>query len=290
MKIIRYIGKTAITKIFNSKICIFFFVFLIYAWSFERPYLQFISEKGYHISWCIFPFCMTSYSILSFFYFGVIFINSDVPFMQQTNMYHVIRMGRKQWVLGQIGGILIRSVFLTVISIIVSVLPVIGHIEFSNNWGKVIYTLASSRHMEKFYMENDVEFIFPYEALQDFNPLELMGLVLLLCILILTFLGIAMFMLSLFGGKLWAVLGGFFIVFLLFFVENTPGYNRITIARFVPVYWLELALSSTPSSGYYRMPSVTYMLIFLILSILAISLIICRKINRIELNWENEDV
>ena len=150
-------------------------------------------------------------------------------------------------------------------------------------WKNVIYDEYSD-------MENDVEFIFPYEALQDFNPLELMGLVLLLCILILTFLGIAMFMLSLFGGKLWAVLGGFFIVFLLFFVENTPGYNRITIARFVPVYWLELALSSTPSSGYYRMPSVTYMLIFLILSILAISLIICRKINRIELNWENEDV
>lgn len=232
---------------------------------------------------------MTSCSILSLFYFGIIYINSDVPFMQQTNMYHVIRMGRKQWLWGQIGGILIRSVFLTVASVIITLLPFVGHMEFSNNWGRVIYTLASTRHMTEFYMKNDVEFVFSYEALQDFSPLELMGLVMVLCILILTFLGTAMFMISLFAGKLWAIVGGFFIVCLLYIVENTPGYDRIIVACFVPVYWMELALSSTPSSGYYCMPPITYMLLFLIISISVFLLIICWKIKYIEFAWENED-
>lgn len=289
MKLIRYIGKTSVTKLFNSKTGTFLFAFSIYAWSAVQPYLQFVRENEYPISWCIFPFCMTSYSILGLYYFGMVYVNSDVPFMQHENMYQIIRTGRRRWALGQIGGIFVRSFFLTMFSVLVTILPFAGHIEFTNDWGKVIHTLASFKRSSNFYMENNVDFTFSYDALKVFTPLELMGVTVLLCILILTFLGTLMFLIGLLSGKYWAVVGGFVLACLLFVVENIPEYGRLAVSHFVPVCWLEVALIATPNAGYYRLPSIPYMLTFLGISIVLLTVIICLRVKQIEFIWENED-
>ena len=73
----------------------------------------------------------------------MIYVNSDVPFMQHINMYQVIRAGRRRWAVGQLVGIGIRSFFLVAVSAAAVVLPFWGRLEFSSDWGKLIYTLAS---------------------------------------------------------------------------------------------------------------------------------------------------
>lgn len=289
MRTIRYIGKTSYLKIWNSKVGTFLLIFLIYAWSFNQPYLQFVKEQNYPISWCIFPFCMSSYFIVCLYYFGIVYVNSDMPFMQHANMYQVIRCGRKRWVLGQIAGIFVRSFVLTVTSAFIVVLPFIGHLEFTDDWGKVIYTLASTKRMTGFFADNFVEYNFFYDAIKTFTPLELMGITILICTLVFMFLGMAMFMVSLFFGKLWAVAGGFFLSCLLFVVENVPEYERLAVAHFVPLYWVEVALIETPNAGYYRLPSIPYMLTFLVVSIVVMAVLIYWKVKKIEFNWENED-
>lgn len=111
MKTLKYIIKTSAQKIFNVKFATFCAAFLILSWTYDQPYLQFVKEKNYPISWCIFPFYMSSFGILSIFYVGIVYIHSDVPFMQHINMYQVIRTGRERWAISQIAGILIRSFF-----------------------------------------------------------------------------------------------------------------------------------------------------------------------------------
>lgn len=54
-------------KIFNVKFATFCAAFLILSWTYDQPYLQFVKEKNYPISWCIFPFYMSSFGILSIF-------------------------------------------------------------------------------------------------------------------------------------------------------------------------------------------------------------------------------
>ncbi len=287
---IRYIWKTSIVKIFNNKVGTFLLVLLVTAWGYDRPYLQFVREKAYPISWCIFPFYLASFGFLSLFYFGIIYINSDVPFMQHINMYQTIRTGRKRWVIGQIGGIFVRSFVITVLSAMAAIVPFIGKLELTDEWGKVVYSLASERVLfSEFILENNLDFRFYYEILEEFTPIQLMGITVLLCTLICTFLGMIMFLLSLFAGRVIAVSGALVFVVLLFFVQNVPSAYKQTLSYFVPTYWAEVALIATPSSGYYRLPSLAYMFSFLIITLIVLSVIICLRVKHIEFNWEDED-
>lgn len=291
MKTLKYIMKTSLQKIFNVKFITFCIAFLILSWTYDQPYLNFVQEKGYPISWCIFPFYMSSWGILSIFYFGIIYVNSDVPFMQNVNMYQIIRAGWGQWVIGQMGSILVRAFFVVLISAIAAVLPFAGNIEFSFEWGKVVRTLASQRGSEGFGFEmgQTLDFRFFYEILNEYTPVQLMVITVLICTLICTFLGILMFLLSLFAGKLVAVTGALLFVAALFLVENIYGEGKRIAAHFIPTYWAEVALSATPVSGRYRLPSLTYMFTFLLVIILVMSVIIYWKVKYVEFNWENED-
>lgn len=289
MKTLQYTIRTSKQKLNNNKVVIFCTAFLILSWTYDQPYLEFVHEKEYPISWCVFPFYMTSYSILSFFYFGIVYINSDVPFMQHANMYQVIRTGRRRWAICQIGSILVRSLFIVVTSAVSAILPFTGEIELSGDWGKVVRSLASHKSGDLFKEEHSLDFSFSYEILYKFTPVQLMLLTVILCTLICTLLGILMFAISLFSTKLIAIAGGLVYVIGFFIVENTFGRWKPVIAHFVPAYWAEVALIAKPVDGYYRLPPLTYMFTVLIASIIIMSLVICLKVKYIEFNWENED-
>lgn len=291
MKTLKYTMKASIQKIFNVKVATFCAAILILSWSYDQPYLRFVQEKNHPISWCIFPFYMSSFGILSIFYFGIIYIHSDVPFMQHINMYQVIRTGRGRWAMGQIGSILVRSFFAVIVSATAAVLPFAGNIEFSAEWGKIIKTLASQRADERFGFETRqaLDFRFHYQILGEYSPVQLMVITILVCTLICTFLGILMFLISLYAGKMIAVAGALMSAVSLFIVENIYGEGKLIAAHFVPTYWAEVALSATPVSGRYRLPSLSYIFTFLVVAIAAMSVIIYWKVKRVEFNWENED-
>lgn len=292
MKTLKYIWKTSIQKIWNVKVGTFCIVLLILSWTYDQPYLQFVQENNYPISWCIFPFHMTSYSILLFFYLGIMYIHSDVPFMQHINMYQVIRTGRRRWAIGQIAGILVRSLTAVILTAVFAALPFIGNIDFSVGWGKVVKTLASKRGFEGWGFKDGtmLEFRFFYEILDKYSPIQLMILTIVICTLICTFLGVLMFLISLYFNKIFAVAAALMSVAALFIVENTFGEGKQIAAHFVPTYWAEIALSETITSGRYRLPSLTYILTFLCISIVMMSAFIYWKVRHVEFDWENEDM
>ena len=112
MKLLQYTWKNSMMKIANSKMAVFVILMIVVSRSYVGAIRQFSVAVDYPSSWCVFPFAMCSFSYLIMFWFGVIYANSDVPFMQHVNMYHAIRVGRKCWALGQIGGILSVPLFL----------------------------------------------------------------------------------------------------------------------------------------------------------------------------------
>ncbi len=290
MRFFKYVRASSLIKIFNSKVGLFILILFITGFRYSQPYLEFVREKNYPISWCIAPFYFASFGFLAIFYFGIVYINSDVPFMQHSNMYQLIRMGRRRWALGQISGIFVRSFLIIVLTALACILPFAGKIEWSNDWGKVIYTLASQGPISEFARNNSLDFTFNYEILGSYTPLQLMFITLFLCTLICTFLGTWMFLISLFAERVFAVSTALMFVLLLFFVHNVHAKMHQILAYFVPAYWAEFALSETPISGFYRMPPITYMFAFLIIAIGVMSVIICVRVKSIEFNWENEDI
>ena len=289
MKNKSYLKNASVIKILNSKTITFILLYVLFIWNMSKPYLKFVIEKGEGMTWCIFPYLMTSYYLIGMFYFGIIYINSDVPFMQYENLYQVIRTGRKRWALYQLTGILIRSIFITVAVVIGSIIPFVGHLLISNDWGKVVYTLANTRRLDGFYKENMVMFRFYPEAVMKFTPFKLMFVTMLICILITTLIGVLMYFIGLYLGKIMAVSLSFASVILLYVVENTMPAARLAAAKVVPFYWIEVALMYTKNNGYTRLPSLVYMITVLIAIIAILSFLIYRKIMKMEFYWENED-
>lgn len=286
MKLLQYTWKSSMMKIINSKIAVFTILMIVVSRTYVGAIRQFSVAVDYPSSWCVFPFAMCSFSYLIMFWFGVIYVNSDVPFMQHVNMYHAIRVGRKCWALGQIGGIFIRSVVLTVVAVICTILPLLPDIEWSNEWGKLLRTAATTRALTQF----DSSVFIYYEIFSEFSPLQLIGLEILLCACICTFIGVLMFLLSLFLNKIAAVAGGLALAIALFPVLNIHPMIRHKLAFFIPTIWAELARIATPDYGYYWLPSIPYMFGFLIAGILCMTVIILIKVKKIEFNWENEDI
>ena len=286
MKLLQYAWKNSLMKIINSKMAVFTILMLIVSRSYVLAIRQFSAAMDYPSSWCVFPFAMCSFSYLILFWFGVIYANSDVPFMQHVNMYHAIRLGRKYWALGQILGIFVRSVVLTSVAVICTILPLLPDVEWTNEWGKLLRTAAMTKGLTQF----DSSVVIYYEIFSEFSPLQLMGLEILLCVLICTFIGILMFLISLFINKIAAVTVNLALAIALFPVLNMHAMIRHKLALFIPTIWAELARIATADYGYYWLPSIPYMIGFLTIGIICMTVIILMKVKKVEFNWENDDM
>lgn len=286
MKQLQYLWKNSILKIFNQKMGLFAVLMLITSRTYAAPLRQYSVDMDYPCSWCIFPFVMSSFSYLILFWFAVIYVNSDVPFMQHVNMYHAIRMGRRRWALGQIGGIFVRSFVMVVLSAVSTILPLLPDIEWTNEWGSLLRTAAWTNALNQYQGSVTVY----YEIFSEFSPLSLMALEIFICTMLCTMMGVLMFALSLFFNKICAVAGSIALAIAMFFVVSVPVQLRYKLAFLIPTVWAELARIATPSLGYYWLPSLTYMVVFLILTILGMSIFILVKVRQIEFDWENEDI
>ncbi len=286
MKLFQYIWKSSILKILNGRTMVLALIMPVICWDYNQPMARFIDAVDYPVCWCVFPFFMARDVFLILFWIGIIYINSDVPFMQHANMYQVIRTGRRRWAAGQIGGIFVRSFAAVLYTAICTVTPLLPRVEFSNEWGKVLHSVAVTDAAAAYMLEYPVY----YEIFGEYTPLQLMGLCILLCTFISFFMGMLMFVVSLYSHKILAVAVTFAMAILLFFVENTVPNHQYKIALFVPAIWGQLAKSATPHLGYYWMPSLSYMFTFLAVGIGILAVLSVHKVKTVEFDWENDDV
>lgn len=286
MKQFQYIWKTSILKICNSKVATFALILMVTCWSYNRPLNAYIDAMDYPVSWCVFPFLMSTFPFLILFWFGIIYINSDVPFMQHINMYQILRTGRRRWAIGQVGGIFLRSAAAVIFTALCTIVTLVPKIELTNDWGKLLRTAA----MTDAWSVYEFEYIFYYEIFGEYTPLQMMGITLLICTLIAAFIGTLMFLISLYANKVLAVAGAMAMAIMLFFVINMHPQISQQLAYVVPAIWAQVVMIATPDFGFYRLPSISYMLTFLTVGIGIMTVLIVLKIKRVEFNWENDDV
>ncbi len=286
MKQLQYIWKNSVFKICSSRTAVFALIILLVCRSYARPLNRFMDAVDYPVSWCVFPFFMANYYFLFLFWVLIVYLNSDVPFMQQINMYQVIRTGRSRWAVGQMGAIFLRSLLAVFYTAVCTILPLLPEIELTNEWGKLLWTVA----MTDMASEYELRISVFSEIFTEYTPLQLMLLSILLCTLISCFMGMLMFLISLYSGKVLAVAGAMAMTALLFVVVKVHPKFRFRMAFFVPTIWAQVARIATPSLSFYWMPSLSYMLGFLSLTLGVMALLILHKVKRVEFQWENDDV
>lgn len=286
MKLARFTFYATLEKLLTIRSAAFSLIMLLVCWIYNEQIRQYTEALNYPSAVWVFPFLMGSYTFLIMFYFAVIYVNADIPSMQYSNMYRLVRAGRKKWAVSQILMLLFRSIFLVLITFLCSVITLLPHIDFTMDWGKLLYNLGSGMVP----VNVNWKYLLYYEAMVHWTPIQLIGLTILISTLVVFFLSLIMFLASLCVNRIFAIAGATAFDFLLFFVLNAHPQIRNRLAFFVPTIWPQISRMYTPDVGYFWMPSLSYILLVLLTGIIILSLLIVLKICHVEFDWRNEDV
>lgn len=285
MLYVRFFRQALAERIFSSRTYSVVFLQGCILYLYMRPVVRASKDLDCGAAPWAFPFLLSNLFFLLLFMVGIIYYFSDVPFMQNKNMYQVIRTGRMRWAAGQIGAIFAQAFLLMAANIGFSMLLLTGSCEYTLGWGKLYHTLALTGSKESYRFL----FFFSYETMQLFTPLELLGLTVLLGTLVIAFTGLFMFAVSLYISRSVAVTGAFLMVMMIYLVENIHPLLKRQTAMLAPVNWMRVTHIGVKLHDRFIQPSVPYMLTVLTAGILTCAGFICLKIKKTEFQWYQEE-
>lgn len=280
-----FILRSARQRTATVRMLAFSVVMFLACWFYNEPVRTCAVQMQYPCSPWVFPFMMSQYTFLLLFFLAAIYANADIPFMQYSNLYVLLRAGRKKWGAVQVCVLFLRALAVTAVTALCSAVTLLPAVEATADWGKLLRTLALGMLPDGFYLEYSIL----YEAIVKWSPAEAFVLTFLITALVVFFLYSAMFLVSLYTGRGSAVYGAAFFIFSMFLILNTHPKIRHGLAKLVPVLWPEIARLYTPDYGYYWLPSPVYMLVFLSVGSAVMAAVIIRRIGYIEFEWIREE-
>lgn len=221
----------------NPRIYIVLIAISAYMYLLAKPIIEFSVFIDQNITPYVYPYLMTNSLFVVLSMLGVIMLFCDAPFVEGEHPYLVMRTGRLNWCLGQILYIFITSLLYNIVIIIITIIPILGHIEWSTGWGKAIATLAQVDTFNSISDSGTLSY-FTFTIYNYYSPIQAMLLTLLMSTLVTTMLGMIMFafntVLSRYTGVLVA---GFFVVFTL----SMQQLNDLDVVKYSPVSWISLS-------------------------------------------------
>ena len=249
---------------------------------FLTPLNSFVKSVNHPICPFIFPFLLSDIYFLVLFMAAVVYYFSDAPFMKNWTMYQVIRTGRVRWAFGQIETILISSFTFVILAIGMTGILLLPNVTLSEGWGKVLYTLSMTGASGDF----NIPFSIPYEIISRYTVLEGLGVTILVGGMVIAFIGLLMFCISLIGSRLLANVVAMVFVIMPMIQLNigmaVPELNYVS-----PVSWMNLSKIDIAGTGS-GLPLSYCVTILGIMSIL-LSIAIIWKIRTVDFQMVKED-
>ena len=249
---------------------------------FLTPLNSFVKSVNHPICPFIFPFLLSDIYFLVLFMAAVVYYFSDAPFMKNWTMYQVIRTGRVRWAFGQIETILISSFTFVILAIGMTGILLLPNVTLSEGWGKVLYTLSMTGVSGDF----NIPFSIPYEIISRYTVLEGLGVTILVGGMVIAFIGLLMFCISLIGSRLLAnVVAMVFVIMPM--IQLNIGMAVPELDYVSPVSWMNLSKIDITGTGS-GLPLSYCVTILGIMSIL-LSIVIIWKIRTVDFQMVKED-
>lgn len=243
---------------------------LIFIHSYTKGLTALCVYTGTKCSPWIFPFLYMQYYTKLLFFFPLVLIFSNAPFVDDNQLYVIARSGRIKWCIGQLIYILTVSALYFIFIIIFSVLLNIKCIEFSNDWGKILKTMASTDAGNQF----SIGFYPDRKVIDLFTPEQAMWFTFLNSWLSGILLGLSSFLFNMaFKGS-----GPFAASFLL--VLSAAAAKNLPVIKYSPVSWSTLNYIHIAKNDFF--PEYSYVkstYIMLITFLCIIILVAFRKFN-----------
>lgn len=229
---------------------------------FTKELVIFSEDVQIDISPWIFPFLFTQKFIKLLFFFPLILLFCNAPFIDDNQAYIILRSGRIPWSIGQVGYIIFATAIYFLFLVFLTIAINIFNLQFTSEWGKVLGTLANTNAANLVGLKINVS----SNILHYFSPLQAMWFTFLLNWLVGVLLGLIIYVFNLLSNIRMA--GVLIASFLLVLDATVTG--RPNLYRFSPVSWSNLDRINI--EGITQMPTITY--IYLLFAILIVGCIL----------------
>ena len=254
----------------DCRIWIAFLLVLILIHSTTKQLSDICSYADVKSSPWIFPFLYMGYYNKMLFFFPLILIFSNAPFVDTNQFYVLYRAGRRKWCIGQMLYIVAASAVYFAFIMVFSIVLNLDCIEFTGEWGKMLNTLAKTTLGKRFGLGIQPD----TDVLASFTPLSAMWFTFLHSVVCGAILG---FIIFLFNMK---VRGGGTLLAALMVVLSGEAAKRGFLVKFSPVSWS--TLNYFHLKPYDKLPSypyVTAVYIGLVIVLLVMLLYFVRSYN-----------
>lgn len=143
---------------------------------------------------------------------------SEVPYLQSKQLYSIMRMGRRKWLWDKLLRVWLTSFFLVIVEALMIFLVMLPSVEWSTEWGKVWYSLALTDASAQY----DISLIVPYQIINSYTSIQAMGCTMLLIFLVTGFIGIFMYVWSMYFSRNSAVLAAGALCVMTWFLQIFP--------------------------------------------------------------------
>ena len=268
--------------IVDIKIYTLFTLLLVFSiWNFSGIY-DYARIVGYGVSPWIFPHILTVPVAMPVYGSFAMLLFSNAPFMDRHTPFIMIRTGRNSWVWGQLLYILFTSFLYTIINYVITVLSFLPYIDFTNDWGKVIRTLAMNP-TSAYEKGIQLTVVVNSSIVTSFTAIEATLISLGLFFLVTLFMGTIIFSLNLVVGKMCGTIVAGILVFVSYFSiyvgRLTIGYH---VFYFSPLNWSSLQYIDWYHSG--ESPSFLYAVLFLLVISIILGVISVVSFSRKDIN------
>ena len=226
---------------------------------------QVVKDIAYPVQPLLFPFLFTDVYFMILFLSAVVYFFADAPFMKSWTMYQIIRTGRILWAWGEIAAVVLQSFAFVFLAIVMSASIVFPYYTFQEGWGKVLYTLS----MTSLAQDYDIRFGISYQLISGYGVVQTLCLELLVGTMVITFIGLLMFCVSLFFSRILANIAAMFFV-MLPIVQVNMGKAVSWLSFISPVSWLNLTELGQPGKPTVQGCLIMLLMINILLGILVV--------------------
>lgn len=259
-------GSIAIFKISMYKwlgdirIVVIFIMTAVYVYYCTGGVLYFSKMIGVKVTQWVFPALFTDYIISMgvpkvIILIGVIFLFCDAPFVDELYPSVVLRSGYKAWCMGQILYISAASFIYALFILLLTVIRFIPYIQFSNEWGKVISTLAFTDAKDSYALE----ILFSNEVIKGYTPIKAELLTFILFWIVSVMIGLILFVFNTF--KKFKSIGAVISLVLILVDPLIQFFDKRELIKLSPVNLISIENLKIKSMS--SAPTITYAFIYI---------------------------
>ncbi|MGN0483420.1 MAG: hypothetical protein ACI4HI_07695 [Lachnospiraceae bacterium] len=281
MQILKHIKVDFMASFFRIRMVIAFLFHLIYMHYQIQNLHVFCEEASYPPAPWILPFlCATPYFPM-LYGCTMLYFFSDTPFLQYREMYSILRLGRKRWVLCKLARLWLSALAFTLMETVASVCMFGTWQDWTTDWGKVYQTLAQTDAGTTYGISISVS----KGLLDRCTPLQAMAETMLILFLVTGMFATMMFVLGMVSRYLAIGVGAVLAVVTI--VALNVDYYLPWLYCVSPFSWMNANLMHGVMVQHH--PVYGYCVLFIVIFTVVASVISCRKIEHLDIHWVREE-